>query len=187
MVTTATPKLVWGASATAIPGDTVDYTLFFSVNGAAVQSAAAGPDTCLVLPLGLSAGDSLQWWAEAVGDSGYVRKSLDTRVLAVSVTLDVPGPGTTRPSVALGAAFPNPMRSSTRLVFRAPAGEAVDILIVAVTGRVVRRLSAMGTGSDAAVAWDGRDDTGRLTPPGVYFYTLEGGREAKANKLVRLP
>jgi hypothetical protein len=81
-------------------------------------------------------------------------------------------------------ASPNPFRSETHVAFggeRVP--EATSVRVIDVAGRTVRTLKADG----AAVRWDGRDDTGRDVPAGVYFLRAEWGDRIRTGRVVRLP
>jgi hypothetical protein len=54
--------------------------------------------------------------------------------------------------------------------------------VYSLDGRRVRDVTVSANG---AVAWDGRDDTGALVPPGVFFLRVEaGGRHATARVVV---
>ena len=53
--------------------------------------------------------------------------------------------------------------------------------------RRVRRLPVAGTGGAVEVVWDGRDELGRRTPAGVYFYRLVTSQGTWTRRLVRLP
>ena len=75
---------------------------------------------------------------------------------------------------------PNPFLTS--LTIRRPAGAAVDLYDVG--GRRVRAWAP--DGSLAAIVWDGRDQSGLKTPPGLYWVrarTATGSRELRVIKL----
>lgn len=80
------------------------------------------------------------------------------------------------PSTALllAPSRPNPFSRTTTLRFRLPSAERVELRIVDVSGRVVRRLlnEARQPGWNS-IEWDGRDDRGRAVRSGVYFSVLE--------------
>jgi hypothetical protein len=78
---------------------------------------------------------------------------------------------------ALYANVPNPFNPTTQIAFHLPEASGVDLEILDLSGRPVRRLIAArhfqpGTHS---VLWDGKSDSGRLMPSGVYFYRLRAG------------
>ncbi len=101
--------------------------------------------------------------------------------------VDVPDDGPLPTAFTLRPAVPNPSRATTTLRFDLPSARTVELAIYSVEGRLVRRL-VHGTrepGRHAAV-WDGRDDTGRPTAPGVYLARLVAGPDAATHRLVRL-
>lgn len=81
-------------------------------------------------------------------------------------------------------AAPNPFRASGSVRLEVPVGAADAWLRIAnVQGRLVRRVFVgRGTGG-RSVVWDGRDDAGRATTPGIYFATIGG----ITTRLIRTP
>ncbi len=67
--------------------------------------------------------------------------------------------------------FPNPARGPVTLSYDLPDPAAsVELLILSVDGRVVRRLErASGSGGEHLMMWDGTDGSGRPVAPGVYL------------------
>lgn len=96
------------------------------------------------------------------------------------------GPAPT--ATLLTGARPNPSPGRQEVRLRLGERASGDLLEIAdVTGRVVWRRAVSGpAGGEAAVEWDGRDDTGRALPPGIYLARVRGGAGAPL-KLVRLP
>ena len=72
---------------------------------------------------------------------------------------------------------PNPFRGALRI--SGPAGTRVTIFDL--SGR--RRRAAVLDGG-GAFAWDGRDDSGRVVAPGLYF--VRAGTATRLTKLVRI-
>ena len=181
------PVLTWSASTAAQPGDAAHYTVFTATGAdfAGASSFDAGTDTSYALTGALTPGQTYWWKVEAVGDSGYVRRSRNNRLFTLAATVAVgpiPKPGT----IAL-TALPNPMRGSAELGFRLPAGEAGAIEVFSVTGRRIRRFEVLGSGAGATVRWDGRDAAGREVSSGVYFVRLGSAPGSVVRRLVRLP
>jgi hypothetical protein len=85
----------------------------------------------------------------------------------------------------LGSAFPNPFQSGTAVSFGLPEAAAARLTVHDVRGRRVRvlRSSLLRMGSHTA-SWDGRDESGGICPPGVYFVRLEWRGEIRTQKLV---
>ncbi|MDX9758094.1 MAG: VIT domain-containing protein [Bacteroidota bacterium] len=79
--------------------------------------------------------------------------------------------------IIVGQNYPNPFSPSsgtiTSIPYTLPASTPVRIVITDVLGRVLRVLVDAQRGAGGNVAtWDGRDDTGRLVAPGMYFVRL---------------
>jgi hypothetical protein len=93
----------------------------------------------------------------------------------------VAGPVTSRGGLALSI-WPNPASGAVRLEWSGVAGRAPRADVLALNGRRVRALGAVG-----AATWDGRDDGGRRVPAGVYWARVSSGGESVTRKLVWLP
>ena len=80
------------------------------------------------------------------------------------------------PDVQRALGFPSPFLDTATLAFRVPADQEVSVRIFAVDGSVVRVL-VDGERQEAgvhAVEWDGRGESHRELPPGIYFYEVRG-------------
>jgi hypothetical protein len=186
-LTTVIPTLAWSTSAAANGGDEAQYRVIY-----AEDQVFSAPDTVFVgtdttFTLGLPPGVTRWWKVEAVGNQGFTRKAMNTHSFTVDQALAIDPELPIGPAVLLAPAFPNPMGRETTFAFRVPAGEEATLEIVDVSGRLVRRFAVTGTGGPASLGWDGRDDAGRETPAGVYFYRLVTRGESFSRRLVRLP
>jgi len=85
------------------------------------------------------------------------------------------------------SAAPNPFAGGVTLRFGLTAAGPTSVEIFDAGGRRVRALAA---GARAAgphsVTWDGRDETGRPTPAGIYFARLHTARGSISRRLIRL-
>lgn len=81
--------------------------------------------------------------------------------------------------------YPNPFRSVTSLKLDLPEQERVTLQVVDLQGRIVRTLveGPQGPG-ELLMQWDGRDDTGRSVPPGMYFLSMKSSSYQAARKVV---
>jgi sugar lactone lactonase YvrE len=85
---------------------------------------------------------------------------------------DVEERPTVAPRVHLEVPRPNPFNPSTTIAYT-HGGGVLDVAIYDVRGRLVRRLitgtRAAGSGT---VVWDGKGDSGNISPSGLYFVQL---------------
>ncbi|MBM4116140.1 T9SS type A sorting domain-containing protein [bacterium] len=93
------------------------------------------------------------------------------------------------PAAGFGLAnYPNPFNPQTTLSFTLPAAGEARLVIVDAAGRALRHLQAgrLPAGPQRLV-WDGRSDSGRELPSGVYFARLisEGKVESRRLTLLR--
>ena len=106
-------------------------------------------------------------------------------VIAIRSTLGVTSPPASSGPARLRA-MPNPSRGTCWLRPEHVAGTR-GILIVDPAGRSVRRLAIDASAAAPTVAWDGRDDAGRLVAPGVYAALMDGTPHPVRTLLIRLP
>ncbi|MBN2171254.1 MAG: T9SS type A sorting domain-containing protein [Candidatus Krumholzibacteriota bacterium] len=83
---------------------------------------------------------------------------------------------------------PNPFNPKTTLRYDVPAGGGdVQIEVFDVSGRLVRvLLDGFQPAGSHAVAWDGRDVSGRIQPSGVYFARLRAPDTVQIRRMVLL-
>jgi hypothetical protein len=82
--------------------------------------------------------------------------------------------------------FPNPSSRGTTIQFDVPAPGDYGVTVYDPQGRRVRTLSFGPLESGPrSVFWDGRDNFGRETAPGVYFLKIEGDTTTRTVKLTR--
>lgn len=89
---------------------------------------------------------------------------------------------------AILGASPNPSASRTAIRFRLPSASSVDVRVMDVAGRLVRRLvtrSVLPEGTHA-VAWDGTTAAGKRVAPGVYFVVVETPSASRTTRLLRI-
>lgn len=82
---------------------------------------------------------------------------------------------------------PNPFPGSTTIRFRMPRPGAAELTVYDIRGRVVHheRRGEFGVGAQSFL-WDGRDDGGLETPPGVYFCTVLAADGMQSRKMTKL-
>jgi hypothetical protein len=118
----------------------------------------------------------------------YVADEMDNVVYVVrdtSTGIDEPAMAATTLSPS-ATASPNPFAGTTtiRCGVKLPRGAGIGVF--SLDGRQVRMLMSKWTASGYATAvWDGRDESGRLVPRGVYLAVAEGQTDVRV-KLIRL-
>ena len=90
------------------------------------------------------------------------------------------------------ATYPNPSRAespvSIPIVIPTTSATRAEIDVVDAGGALVRRIEiADPSPGRQVVTWDGKNDAGRQTAPGVYRAWLIAGDTRKAVRLLRLP
>jgi photosystem II stability/assembly factor-like uncharacterized protein len=82
---------------------------------------------------------------------------------------------------------PNPFSLKTEIQYSVTKKEFVSIRIFDVSGRLARTLvSELKNSGLHIVFWDGRDNTGKLLPSGVYFVRLETPNKSITKKIIKL-
>jgi|GEM_PF-5228406 len=104
----------------------------------------------------------------------------------VDLVSPVPDPFGPGPGIVLGNAFPNPLSMATTLSFSLGQSRAVDVEIIDVAGRRVRRLLAGQelSAGEHALSWDGRDAAGRPVVAGTYLYRVSTRQGSATGKLI---
>lgn len=99
---------------------------------------------------------------------------------AVSTPLARTGAGGLR----LDPVYPNPSAGTSSVRYIVPRAGVVRLGVYDVGGRLVSRLmDAPQTPGTYVVRWEGTDGRGRTVAPGIYFYRLEAGEEARTRSL----
>lgn len=89
----------------------------------------------------------------------------------------------TSPETWVLSVFPNPSVTTTQMRYSLAENAAAQLTIFDVGGRKIQSFEVGGSGS---LSWDGRDASGRGTPPGIYFLRLEAGDRVEAQRFTRL-
>jgi len=100
---------------------------------------------------------------------------------------EAPAGGGSVMNLGLSESYPNPFNPITTITFTLPERAYVTLEIYNLLGQRVRTLvdGVREAGSHSAL-WDGRDDSGRVLPSGVYLYWLRAGGLVQARKMLLL-
>ncbi len=173
-------------------GDGKLFLLLFNKHIAGVTlnaSLAGGGDRAVALHRFTAAAP----WGPA-GAASVVAGTLSLALPARSATLAVIASSTTAvgdlprsETFALRCA-PNPLREGGVVSFTLPRAGEAELVLFDLAGRRVRTLAHGAHAAGArSVRWDGIDDLGRLTPPGVYMCRLRTPDRSEAIRILRVP
>jgi hypothetical protein len=150
--------------------------------GVRVNDSLLGPGVQAAIDDGVQAGATFRYRLEAFFPDGSSRK-----VAEGAIHIDA--------NAALGRVYPNPYRPRNGQLLQIPyrvlptdGGKSIELRVFDLGGRLVRRISGATApgGGFGSLAWDGRDDRGRLLADGVYFVNLQGPGIDDARQLILL-
>jgi subtilisin family serine protease len=149
-------------------------------DGAMKIAAGSGSDSLLyVYDVGLGSAAALpQAWPTPRGD--FARTGSRLHPPADTLPVDTVGPF---PGLTL-AVRQRPARAPVWLTWS--GANPSDIRLYDVSGRLMRTLW-LARGEHGTEQWDGRDESGRLVPAGLYFARLTGGSLHAQTRIVLLP
>ncbi|MEO6462791.1 MAG: FlgD immunoglobulin-like domain containing protein, partial [Candidatus Eisenbacteria bacterium] len=111
----------------------------------------------------------------------------DLSYYSAPATVGVPRPGVAVSGLVFAAVAPNPSRGAVALSLAGPEGEAVEVQVLDVRGRLVAHLPGVRLAAGpAAIRWDGRDHAGRVVPAGLYLVRATVGSASAVARVVRL-
>lgn len=91
------------------------------------------------------------------------------------------------PSISSVTLSPNPFTKKLNIHYLRQNNKSLPhIMIFDATGRLVREWNPEFLNHAEQIIWDGKDDTGRLLPAGIYFVRFEDGDYKKVEKAVLL-
>jgi hypothetical protein len=176
-------RLLW------LPNPDPDLALY-RVYRAATPDFAIGPETLAHSTTGTgwlddTRPDPWNWFYRitAVDDAG-----LESDPASPGPHTAVPDPSD-RPRAALVRLAPNPARPPARVRYDVPAGGAeISLEIFDPQGRLVRTLVAgRVAGGRHEISWEGKDETGRRAPAGVYLCRLRAAGVERTARLTLAP
>ncbi len=89
--------------------------------------------------------------------------------------------------LSLGQNSPNPFNPRTTIRFYLQSQAQVTLTVFDAAGRrVATLLDAVSPAGENSITWDGRETSGRAVSSGVYFYTLETGKQTLTKKMLLL-
>jgi hypothetical protein len=205
-LTTRKPRFVWSSPAITIPPGLwiYDIAVINSATGQIDLSASGIQDTSFVFPDSLQSSTSYRWQVHARTQNGPPSNQITVASAATFVITSADQPAFT----LFYQNFPNPFgraqsSASTCFWFDLAHAANVTLVIYDIRLREVRNIipgpigrgrlpvGAYGrqnvsaqTGCDDRLSWDGRDDTGRSVPPGVYLAVFKGDGVQTSKKIL---
>ena len=132
-------------------------------------------------------GSRFGWWPQPVDPSGEADPSCYGPVFLAPPPAGVASLRGGRQFPALPRLWqnaPNPFGQRTAIRYQLPVPGDVRLSVYNISGQAVRTLAAGRRPAGAySAAWDGRNDAGQSSAPGVYFCRLAAGR---ANVVMRM-
>ena len=81
--------------------------------------------------------------------------------------------------------YPNPFNPSTSITFDLPEDAFVTLKIYNIIGQEIRTIvNDFKNAGRYTVVWDGKDNSGKIAPSGIYLYRITAGKFSKTLKMV---
>jgi hypothetical protein len=110
---------------------------------------------------------------------------MDDLLIVPSATASVAGPGEAHGGLALSA-LPNPTRGPVWFALSGAGASRSRVEILDAGGRRVRALPLAGGAAAPRCVWDGHDELGRASPPGIYFARATSASGTASVRFVRV-
>jgi hypothetical protein len=204
-LTTRTPRFIWSSPAITVGPGLWSYDLaVINTRTGQTDFSKSLQDTSFVVPQPLESSTSYRWQVHARAENGPPSDQITVTSPATFVIAS-----TDQPTVTLFYQnFPNPFgrgtpAQTTCFWFDLAHATTVSLTIYSINLRPVRAIipGALGdgklqvgafpglrrnggTGCDDALTWDGRDDTGRFVPSGVYIAVFKGDGITSSKKIL---
>jgi flagellar hook assembly protein FlgD len=83
--------------------------------------------------------------------------------------------------------YPNPFNPKTTISYQLPAVSDVNLVIFDIAGRRINQWSYSNQQAGAYdITWNGKDQSGKTVPSGVYIYRMMAGEFVESKKMVLL-
>ncbi len=83
--------------------------------------------------------------------------------------------------------YPNPFSDGTSIAFKLDQPGKYKLSVLDMNGRMIRSLNDNDSYSNLhTLYWDGKNDSGKPVPSGVYFYRLESSGFSQMNRMVKM-
>jgi hypothetical protein len=177
------------------PGGTVDRYAPGTLDVAAAGTDPMGPGSTVLQPVRFTVsplvpvGTNLPITLGSVlCNEGHPTPQVASGQILVRTTADAPDPLPL--AFGMGPVVPNPSAGAVRFRLAVPGGGAdarVRVVLYGVDGRLVRTLASGAlTPGEHDLRWDGRDESGRPAPAGLYLVRAQWNGQTIARKFARI-
>lgn len=81
--------------------------------------------------------------------------------------------------------YPNPFSEATTIEFEIEVTGSVEIVIYDINGNLIRTLNCGSCPAGKnSLEWDGRNESGRQLPSGVYYYEIRTNQKTYAKQMI---
>ncbi|MCD6531824.1 S8 family serine peptidase, partial [bacterium] len=184
------PQYVYGDTFGMGWTDTVKWNF---LTGTFSQSSGSSPkDWSVILSFGpftIPSGDFVVFSAAVVAGNGlsdFTSNANQAKVIyaSSSLSIDEGGKQIVPEDVALFGVYPNPFNSATKILFALTEPAEVSVDIFDLSGRLVREFAPQKCVEKSyTVVWNGKDNSGRNLPSGVYLVKLSTGKTVLTRKV----
>jgi hypothetical protein len=178
---------VWTFVAVVYDGAQERYYVNGTQVGATARTLTMTADTRPLVIGGDAPGVPEYFWGKIDDMRIYSRALSNAEIVELAQQTTDVSDATMFNEVALRAPEPNPTSSASAIEFTLRDAAPVEVTVSDALGRHVRTLlrGEQSAGTHTA-RWDGRDEGGRATPPGVYFWRLRSGSTELTRRSVRI-
>jgi hypothetical protein len=129
----------------------------------------------------------LRFVAADIGTDTGCEAGIDDLVAYDAATAVGVAPPLSASRLAFRAPWPNPAAGIVRFVLEMPAADEASVEVLDLAGRRIQTLHrGAAAAGPLALAWDGRDASGRESPAGLYFARATVGVERALARFVRV-
>lgn len=91
-------------------------------------------------------------------------------------------------SIKLYQNYPNPFNPSTTISFDLSYPQNISLIIYDILGREIARLvdNKYSSSGSYRIMWDGKENSGRIAPSGIYFYRLITDKQSLTKSMIFL-
>ena len=83
--------------------------------------------------------------------------------------------------------YPNPFNPSTKFKISVPEKSSIEVTVFDISGRRIKTLyNGEAEQGSYFISWDGRDESGKKVPSGVYIYNMKTAQFQQSKRMFML-